>query len=88
QVDEATPPVTPPPERGLPVEHRTDAGHYNEVGCPSAGGAGQAFGRNCSGYPPHKRREMIPDPFVVAQKLLARRLSGPTHNILAAAWIQ
>ncbi|CAN0074799.1 unnamed protein product, partial [Laminaria digitata] len=93
-----TPPVIPPPDGGLPVEHRTDAGHYNEVGCPAAGGAGQSFGRNCPGYAPHKRREMTPDPFLVAQKLLARRPSGPDNayfkpagaqlNILAAAWIQ
>eukprot|EP00904_Undaria_pinnatifida_P006812 jgi/Undpi1/3260/HiC_scaffold_15.g06634.m1 len=99
QVDPVTPPVVPPPPGGvLPVNHRTDAGNYNEIDCPSAGSAGQAFGRNCPGYPPNKRRELIPDPFVVAEKLLARRCSGPDStyfkpagaqlNILAAAWIQ
>ena len=98
QVDEVTPPVIHSPVGGLPVEHRTDAGYYNEVDCDAAGGAGEAFGRNCPAYPVQKRREMTPDPFLVAQTLLARRPSGPNNvyfkpagaqlNILAAAWIQ
>lgn len=99
QVDEVTPPIVPPPPPdGTPVKHRTATGHYNETACPAAGGAGQAFGRNCPGYAPGARRENTPDPFLVAQKLLARRPSGADNsyfkpagdqlNILAAAWIQ
>lgn len=94
-----TPPSVPPPPDGeTPVYHRTITGHYNELGCPAAGAAGQSFGRNCPGLPPGARRVNTPDPFLVAQKLLARRPSGPNNayfkpagdqlNILAAAWIQ
>ncbi|CAM9858665.1 unnamed protein product [Ectocarpus sp. 4 AP-2014] len=97
--DEVNPPVVPPPPAGgVPVYHRTVTGHYNELDCPAAGGANEALGRNCPGYAPGSRRENIPDPFLVAQKLLARRPSGPNKdffkpagaqlNILAAAWIQ
>lgn len=78
--------------------HRMATGHYNEIAEPRAGASMTPFGRNTPGYAPGCRREMIPDPFLVAQKLLARRLSGPNGdyfkpagaqlNILAAAWIQ
>lgn len=98
-MDEVTPPgVPPPPDGETPVYHRTVTGHYNELACPAAGAAGQSFGRNCPGYPPGSRRENTPDPWLVSQKLLARRPSGPNNayfkpagdqlNILAAAWIQ
>lgn len=98
-MEEVTPPAVPPPPDGeTPVYHRTITGHYNEVDCPAAGAAGQSFGRNCPGYAPGARRVNTPDPFLVAQKLLARRPSGPNNayfkpagdqlNILAAAWIQ
>lgn len=98
-MEEVTPPAVPPPPDGeTPVYHRTITGHYNEEACPAAGAAGQSFGRNCPGYAPGARRVNTPDPFLVAQKLLARRPSGPNNayfkpagdqlNILAAAWIQ
>lgn len=99
QVDLVTPePIPPPPDGVTPVMHRTDGGHYNELDAPAAGAAQIPLGRNCPGYAPGTRREMIPDPFLVSQKLLARRPSGPNGdyfkpagaqlNILAAAWIQ
>lgn len=97
-MDEVHAPLIPEAPSSLPVKFRTDTGHYNEESNPAAGGAMQAFGRNCPGYAPSARREMKPDPFLVAQKLLARRESGPNGdyfkpagaqlNILAAAWIQ
>lgn len=90
--------VPPAPPGGVPVYHRAPTGHYNELACPASGGAMEAFGRNCPGYALGSRRENLPDPFLVAQKLLARRPSGPDGtffkpagdqlNILAAAWIQ
>lgn len=77
---------------------RTETGHYNEIDNDAAGGALQAFGRNCPGYAPSARRVLTPDPFLVAEKLLARRESGSNRdyfkpagaqlNIMAAAWIQ
>ena len=99
QVVEVTPnPLPSPPTGGLPVECRSDTGHYNEIDNPAAGGAQEAFGRNCPGYAPSARRPLTPDPFLVAEKLLARRSSGADGdyfkpagaqlNIMAAAWIQ
>lgn len=80
------------------MKHRMATGHYNEIECPHAGAAGIAMGRNCPGYAPGSRREMIPDPHLVSQKLLQRRPSGANQdyfkpagdqmNILGAAWIQ
>lgn len=98
-MEEVTPPNIPPvPAGGRPVVFRTETGHYNELDNDAAGGALQTFGRNCPGYAPSARRVLTPDPFLVAEKLLARRESGPNRdnfkpagaqlNILAAAWIQ
>lgn len=99
QVEPVTPePIPPLPDGRTPVMHRTDGGHYNELATPDAGASMVPLGRNCPGYAPACRREMFPDPFLVSQKLLARRPSGANGdhfkpagaqlNILAAAWIQ
>ncbi|CAM9575658.1 unnamed protein product, partial [Discosporangium mesarthrocarpum] len=93
-LDVSRPQIPPYPDRSKP----SAAGHFHDLDNSTAGASGTEFGRNTPGLAPSRRRLYEPSPFLVAQKLLARRESGKDRtyfkpagnqlNIMAAAWIQ
>jgi hypothetical protein len=87
---EYRPPLEAPP--GEWERYRSIDGTYNDLGAPRMGSVGSRFGRN---VPPACARPeeapgiLIPDPFEVSDRLLARDTFRPAGlNVLAAAWIQ
>ncbi|GLJ28194.1 hypothetical protein SUGI_0553780 [Cryptomeria japonica] len=72
--------------------YRTDHGKYNDPFNPIAGSEGTFLGRNMLPSPQREEQLLVPDPMIVAIKLLARRkmveVGNNQFNMLAASWIQ